>query len=136
MKRAGTTNGDAIFLESYVDSGLIKAFARHGLTDVLLAPGNPCAPEAQNSSSGGHNITLRAEETVRFVDELVRRHGVHVSATGVANEPGCWVFFRNTSGQRVMASWPSQPDLSGNVVTAVRLQLIPPSTRACRVVIQ
>ena len=58
-------NGDTRFLNAYVDSGLVKDLRRHGVKQLLLAPDNPCAPNAENATVGGHSIALRAKQTVR-----------------------------------------------------------------------
>jgi O-glycosyl hydrolase len=116
-QRPGHLDGDSEFMNAYVNSGLISDFRRHGVTQLLLAPDLPCAQGAQNSSAGGHNVTLRAEQTVRFIQALKKR-GVVIDVTGVANEPGCWAKWQNASGS-YDANWPKVPDESGNFVTAV-----------------
>lgn len=113
--------GSAAFLESYVDSGLVAAYRRHGVTRMLLAPDSPCAVDYQNASSGGHNVTLRAEKTVEFITQLHRSHNVTIDVTGVANEPGCWERWTTPDGASHHANWPTVPDTSGNVVTAVSI---------------
>lgn len=115
-----TFGGDSAFLDGYVNSGVVADLRRHGVTQLLLAPDRPCAPGAENATAGGHNVTLRADQTAEFIRTLQRDHNVTIDVTGVANEPGCWVKWQNkTSGATIMADWPRVNDTTGNMVTAV-----------------
>lgn len=116
----GSVNGDAQFLQAYVESGLVKDLRRHGVKQLLLAPDRPCAPNAQNSTAGGHSVALRANQTAAFIKKL-RAAGTVIDVTGVANEPGCWTKWQNSSGATMSANWPSVLDESGNLVGAVKL---------------
>lgn len=115
----GRYTGDEQFAAAYVDSGLISDLRRHGIKQLLLAPGGACAPGAKNSTAGGHNITRRAEMTAAFIDKLKRQNNVTIDVTGLANEPGCWHTWQNASGDTIVANWPAVPDRSGNFVGAV-----------------
>jgi hypothetical protein len=88
-QKPGHPDYDTDFMNAYVDSGLIDDFRAHGVTQLLLAPDYPCESGAHNATFGGHNITLRAEQTVRFIAKL-KKKGVVIDATGVANEPGAY----------------------------------------------
>jgi hypothetical protein len=115
-----TFGGDDAFLNGYVHSGVVADLRRHGVTQLLLAPGRPCAPGAENATAGGHNVTLRAIQTAGFIKTLQREHNVTIDVTGVANEPGCWAKWQNkTTGATIMADWPRVNDTTGNMVTAV-----------------
>ena len=105
-------------MDAYVASGIVDDLRRHGVKQLLLAPDRPCSSNAQNSSSGGHNITLRALQTASFIAKL-RKQGVTIDVTGVANEPGCWQEWENSTGGVIHANWPAVPDTSGNFVGAV-----------------
>lgn len=113
-------DGDAEFFRAYVESGLVADLRRHGVKMLLLAPDSPCATDAQNSTAGGHSIALRAQQTASFIHKL-RAAGVVIDVTGVANEPGCWTKWQNSSGDTLSADWPTVPDQSGNFVSAVTL---------------
>ena len=112
-------SGDAEFMAAYVESGLVRDLRRHGVRQLLLAPDDPCAPNAQNSTAGGHSIALRATQTAGFIRAL-RERGAVIDVTGVANEPGCWAKWQNSSGGTSDAGWPRVPDTSGNFVGAVK----------------
>lgn len=117
---SSSVDGNAQFMDSYVNSGLAKDLRRHGVRQLLLAPDRPCAANALNSSAGGHSVAIRAKQTAAFIAKL-RTEGTIIDATGVANEPGCWAKWQNSSGATIFANWPTVPDRSGNLVNAVKL---------------
>jgi hypothetical protein len=117
---SSSVDGDAQFMDAYVNSGLVADLRKHGVQQLLLAPDRPCAPNALNSSEGGHSIALRAKQTAAFIAKL-RAEDVVIDATGVANEPGCWAKWQNSSGATKFANWPKVLDQSGNLVAAVKL---------------